>query len=335
VLVATDILSEGQNLQDCSIVVNFDLPWAIIRLIQRAGRVDRIGQQAANIRCYTFLPAEGVERIINLRDRVRRRLQENAEVIGTDEAFFEDDRNDSLIRDLFTEKSGILEGEADSEVDLASHAYQIWKNAITLDPALQKIIPNLPPVVFSSKRLPPNQPAAHEGVLVYMRTTEDNDALAWVDRQGRSITESQLTILNAARCEPTTPAQPRHEQHHALVKKGIEHLITEETTIGGQLGRPTGARFRTYERLKRYAALIKGQLWDTPDLHKAIEDIYRFPLREAAKDSLNRQLRSGISDQQLAELVVNLREEDRLNLIEQEAQAAEPQIICSLGLIGS
>src|SRR5207248_2751841 len=45
VLVATDVLSEGQNLQDAHIVVNFDLPWAIIRLIQRVGRVDRIGQK--------------------------------------------------------------------------------------------------------------------------------------------------------------------------------------------------------------------------------------------------------------------------------------------------
>ena len=46
VLVATDVLSEGQNLQDAAIVVNYDLPWAIIRLIQRAaGRVDRIGQK--------------------------------------------------------------------------------------------------------------------------------------------------------------------------------------------------------------------------------------------------------------------------------------------------
>ena len=45
VLIATDVLSEGQNLQDCAIVVNYDLPWAIIRLVQRIGRVDRIGQQ--------------------------------------------------------------------------------------------------------------------------------------------------------------------------------------------------------------------------------------------------------------------------------------------------
>src|SRR5262249_46696365 len=83
VLLATDVLSEGQNLQDCSIVVNYDLPWAIVRLIQRAGRVDRIGQQAERIQCYSFLPANGVERIIRLRSRVRQRLQENAEVVGT------------------------------------------------------------------------------------------------------------------------------------------------------------------------------------------------------------------------------------------------------------
>lgn len=63
VLIATDVLSEGQNLQDCAVVVNYDLPWAIIRLIQRAGRIDRIGQRAEQIFCYSFLPAEGVERI--------------------------------------------------------------------------------------------------------------------------------------------------------------------------------------------------------------------------------------------------------------------------------
>lgn len=54
VLIATDVLSEGQNLQDSHIVINYDLPWAIIRLIQRAGRVDRIGQSAEEIFCYLW-----------------------------------------------------------------------------------------------------------------------------------------------------------------------------------------------------------------------------------------------------------------------------------------
>lgn len=61
VLIATDVLSEGQNLQDAHVIVNYDLPWAIIRLIQRAGRVDRIGQKENKIFCYSFFPAEGVK----------------------------------------------------------------------------------------------------------------------------------------------------------------------------------------------------------------------------------------------------------------------------------
>ena len=165
VLVATDVLSEGQNLQDAAIVVNYDLPWAIIRLIQRAGRVDRIGQKAEEILCYSFLPADGVERLIRLRARVRQRLQENAEVVGTDETFFEDEKHDGLIRDLFTEKSGILDDPEDNEVDLASLAYQIWKNACDTDPTLKKTIPDMANVVFSTKALSavPPKPAGAAG----------------------------------------------------------------------------------------------------------------------------------------------------------------------------
>lgn len=331
VLISTDVLSEGQNLQDGAIVVNYDLPWAIIRLVQRAGRVDRIGQKAENILCYSFLPADGVERIIRLRARVRQRLRENAEVVGTDEAFFEDDRNDQTILDLYHEKAAILEGEAETEVDLASYAYQIWKNAITADPGLQKTIPELPSVVFATK---PHHPRQKEpaGVLVYMRTAEGNDALVWMDKNGNSVTESQFAILKAAECSPNTPALPRQENHHALVQKAVELIVTEEKSVGGQLGRPSGARFRTYERLKRYAEQIKGTLFESQELLRAIDDIYRYPLRPTAVDTLNRQLRSGISDEDLAQLVIALRAEDRLCLIHEEEQTQEPRIICSMGL---
>lgn len=331
VLIATDVLSEGQNLQDCAIVVNYDLSWAIIRLIQRVGRVDRIGQQADNILCYSFLPAEGVERIIRLRARVRTRLRENAEVVGTDEAFFEDDQNDQAVLDLYNEKAGILDADTDGEVDLASYAYQIWKNAIEASPALEKIIPQLPPVAYSTRpAAKPNE--AKGGVLVYMRTAEDNDALAWIDSEGNNVTESQFAILKAAECAPETPAVPRLADHHALVKTGVEIIAKEEQSVGGQLGRPSGARFRAYERLKGYAAEIEGTLFDTQALGKTIEDIYKYPLRQAAIDTLNRQLRSGISNEDLAKLVMALRDDDRLSLIHEEEEKREPRIICSMGL---
>lgn len=331
VLLATDVLSEGQNLQDGAIVVNFDLPWAIIRLIQRAGRVDRIGQQSEKILCYSFLPADGVENLIRLRSRVRQRLHENAEVVGTDEAFFEDERERQNLVDLYHEKSGILDGEAETEVDLASYAYQIWKNAIDRFPDLQKTIPALPPVVFSTRAHQASD-GKPSGVLVYLRTAEGNDALAWVDKDGNNVTESQFEILKAAECVPDAPALPRQENHHDLVRKGVEFIVTEEKSVGGQLGRPSGARFRTYERLKRHAEQVKGTLFEPPELAKAIEEIYRFPLRQSATDTLNRQLRAGITDDKLAELVLALRDDDRLCLVHDEEQSDEPQIICSLGL---
>ena len=334
VLVATDVLSEGQNLQDCHVVVNYDLPWAIIRIIQRAGRVDRIGQKAEEILCHSFLPADGVERIIKLRNRVQTRLRQNAEVVGADEAFFEDESDNQTIVNLYNERSGILDGDPDSEVDLASHAYQIWKNAIGADPRLEKAVANLPDVVFSSRQ---HSPIAQrpEGVLVFMRTADGNDALAYVDREGRSITESQLEILSAAECRADTPAQPHHESHHQLVVDGVRHAVREEKRIGGQLGRPSGARFRTYTRLKQHTEAIKGQLFDVDALHKAIDDIYRYPLRQSAVDTLNRQLRSGVDDAQLADIVMSLREEDRLCQGGDDPEAQEPQIICSLGLFES
>jgi superfamily II DNA or RNA helicase len=335
VLIATDVLSEGQNLQDAAIVVNYDLPWAIIRLTQRAGRVDRIGQQAEEIKCYSFLPADGVEQIIRLRARVRQRLHENDEVIGTDEQFFEDEHSAQQLRDLYTEKSGVLDDEADSEVDLASFAYQIWRDATTNNPALAKKISELPDVVFSARPHSPT-PEQPEGVLVYMRTAEEADSLAWVDQEGRSVTQSQLAVLRAAECGPDTPTLPRHPQHHDLVRRAVEQMVQEERTAGGQLGRPSGARYKTYTRLKAYYDDLKAHapLLASDELQRVIDALYRYPLREAAKDILNRQLKAGITYDDLARLVTSLRDEDRLSLVldEGEVGEAEPHIICSLGL---
>jgi hypothetical protein len=340
ILVATDVLSEGQNLQDAAIVVNYDLPWAIIRLIQRAGRVDRIGQKSGEILCYSFLPADGVERVIRLRSRVRQRLQENAEVVGTDETFFEDEKHDDLLRDLFTEKSGILDDPEDNEVDLASLAYQIWKNACDMDPSLRKTIPELAPVVFSTKALAdvPTRAAGaggakpSSGVMVYVRTSDGNDALAWVDEQGRTVTESQHDILRAAACEPGTPTLPRLGAHHPLVQQAVTGIQKEHSPTGGQLGKPASARRRVYERLKEYATEVKNTLFDIKPLHQAIDAIYETPLTEAARDLLNREMKSGVDTAKLVDLVLSLHEEDRLCVPQDDGIAREPKIICSLGI---
>ncbi len=80
-LISTDVLSEGQNLQDAGVVINYDLHWNPVRLIQRAGRVDRIGSPYAHILLYNVFPEAELESL--LRD-----LERQAELVSTEEMKF-------------------------------------------------------------------------------------------------------------------------------------------------------------------------------------------------------------------------------------------------------
>jgi len=74
VLIGTDCISEGQNLQDCDYVVNYDIHWNPVRIIQRFGRVDRIGSKNSVIQLVNFWPDISLDEYINLKERVETRM---------------------------------------------------------------------------------------------------------------------------------------------------------------------------------------------------------------------------------------------------------------------
>jgi len=74
VLIATDCISEGQNLQDCDYLINYDIHWNPVRIIQRFGRIDRIGSENKDIQLVNFWPNLDLDEYINLESRVRNRM---------------------------------------------------------------------------------------------------------------------------------------------------------------------------------------------------------------------------------------------------------------------
>ncbi len=75
ILIATDCISEGQNLQDCDYLVNYDIHWNPVRIIQRFGRIDRIGSKNAHIQLVNFWPDMTLDDYINLKSRVETRMK--------------------------------------------------------------------------------------------------------------------------------------------------------------------------------------------------------------------------------------------------------------------
>lgn len=75
ILIATDCISEGQNLQDCDYLVNYDIHWNPVRIIQRFGRIDRIGSKNGYIQLVNFWPDMDLDEYINLKNRVETRMK--------------------------------------------------------------------------------------------------------------------------------------------------------------------------------------------------------------------------------------------------------------------
>ncbi len=333
VLIATDVLSEGQNLQDSHVIVNYDMPWAIIRLIQRAGRVDRIGQEAKEIFCYSFFPADGIENIIRLRSRLNKRINENAHVVGSDEVFFEG--NEMNLRNLYNEQSGILDQEeGDSDVDLSSQAYQIWQKAIKSNPKLKEIIPNLSDMIYSTKAVASDQT---DGVITFCRTYNDFDILSWYDRAGNLVSQSQKRILTTMACGPKEQRLEPMPEHFDLVKKSVDDIGDDVPSAMGVLGNRFSTRYRIVQLLENFYSQQTNLFFDVDykqQVKLAIDDIYNYQIIESTKTVLGRMLNKGDSQEDIVEAVLDFRKKGVLcRKQDGDTKNKSPKILCSMGLI--
>jgi hypothetical protein len=317
VLVATDVLSEGQNLQDAHVVVNYDLPWAIIKLIQRAGRIDRVGQQSPAVFVYSFFH-ENVENVLSLRQRIKDRLQKNAEVFGSDERFFGTADETRTIEDLYNGK--LDDDELDSEVDASSLAYEVWSRAEKDDPELAAKVIGLPDLVYATR--PSSDAEQVGGVACYVRTQGGMDGygLAQPGQAPRLLTGHEALRLFAS--SPDTPALARREDHFNLTAELAQGPLSKPASIEGRL---RGIRKRVWNRLNGTFTSMNADVAD------ALDALFRRPLTRDAEQRLRVGLATRADDEALADLVTLLHRDGRLVI--PDSSGTDPiHIVCTMGI---
>ncbi|TXH20887.1 MAG: NgoFVII family restriction endonuclease [Mycobacterium sp.] len=321
VLIATDVLSEGQNLQDAHIVVNYDLPWAIIRIIQRAGRVDRIGQQSDTVYVY-LITHDKIEQQINLRQRIRARLGASAEAFGSDEHFFGGEQEIKILDDFYKGKVTDDAEDADGEADAVSEAWLVWSNAQTKHPQLVKRVLAMQDMIHSTREQYISE--THGGVTCFVSTESGVDAFATSLTTADGGTDEQLlTPLEALRvfeAQLDTPIAELRPDHFERQRGLIHGPLTIEALAAGNL---KGVRKWAWERLGGHT-LFAGKAAD------ALNALHERPLTEHATMRLSQARRHRYSLDDLADLLNQLHGEDRLVIKFSETDSIK--VVCSIGV---
>jgi len=218
ILVATDIVSEGFNLQDCSSVINYDLHWNPVRLIQRAGRVDRIGSEADKIYVRNFLPVTQVEKEIKIKEKLERRIKEIHRYIGEDEKILTEQEklNDSALYTIY-DKRDIEELEALEEPDFTlDEAEQIIRNLMKMEPEYMYLITKMQLGLHSSKRAD-----KMKGSYAFFRSGEY--CKLFIKKEEKIFSDIN-DIITEIKCEPCEIEQNTKEQDVNFFFDNINYL---------------------------------------------------------------------------------------------------------------
>jgi len=132
-LIATDCISEGQNLQDCDYLVNYDIHWNPVRIIQRFGRIDRIGSVNHTVQLVNFWPTQDLDKYVNLKNRVEARMALVDIAATFEDNILKTDEIEELIHEDMRYRDKQLLRLREEVLDLEDFSESVALNEFTLD----------------------------------------------------------------------------------------------------------------------------------------------------------------------------------------------------------
>ena len=267
VLFCTDCISEGQNLQDCDYLINYDIHWNPVRIIQRFGRIDRIGSKNEKIQLVNFFPSMELDQFIDLVARVQGRMvMLDVSATGEDNII---SKNSKEMQDLEYRKRQLKQLQ-DQVIDLEDVHGNISITDLTFNDfkmdlekstdAQLEAINDIPPACYAV--VPSNTELISDGVIYCLKDTSDDFAnqlknnilypyfLVYVSHDGTQTVKASQSKLALdyfrklcmgnqkvfpeliAQFDKDTSNNKKMEQYVGLLNQAIEDIVGVQETIG-------------------------------------------------------------------------------------------------------
>jgi superfamily II DNA/RNA helicase len=336
-VIATDVLSEGLNLQDCDKIINYDLHWNPVRLIQRFGRIDRIGSDHDVVYGFNFLPETGIERNLGLRQTLHNRIQEIHDTIGEDSAILDqtEQLNEEAMYAIYEKRGGnlsLFEDEEEQFVDL-NEAEEILRLLRRDDQAEYERIASLRDGIRATK-----PGSLQKGLYVFCQA-DRYQQLFLLDEKGEAISRDIPKVLGSIKCSADLKGESLPADYNKAVmrvkRQFIEEVKHREAEREHTVSLTHGQRYVLRELRVLFARTededIKAQI-------NILERGFRASnLTSAVKKELNLVRRNNLVGDALFKGLVRLYNQHNIReWLDRQTNQTEPtipRIICSEALV--
>lgn len=215
IIISTEVLAEGVNLHRANIIVNYDTPWNSTRLMQRIGRVNRIGSRADEVHILNFFPTAQVNSDIELEKKAIMKLQAFHAALGEDSQIYSQDEE--------TQSFGIFDHSIEEEKDEKLVYLMLIREIREKNPELFKLIKNMP----LRARVGRKSKILKQGTICFIRDAR-RDAFLYVKNENDIEELTFLETVKQFEAKTEEKTIKLHGFHHEQVKKGIEHFANKQ-----------------------------------------------------------------------------------------------------------
>ncbi|MGP8199379.1 MAG: helicase-related protein [Limisphaerales bacterium] len=344
-VVATDVLAEGLNLQDCDNIINYDLHWNPVRLIQRFGRIDRIGSDHDVVHGFNFLPETELDKHLDLKDKLHNRIQEIHDTIGEDSEILDrtEKLNEEAMYAIYEKQNGgqlsLFEDEEDEFLDL-NEAEEILRQLRKENPAEYERIAELRDGIRAAKTSTlKGQFVFCEASYADRENSKSFQQLFLLDAGGAVVSKDIPKILGAIKCGPELKGQPLPKDYNAAVMR-VQRQFAEEVKHRHAERAHTLSLSHGQNYVLRELRVLFGSIADEDQkaMVNVLEKAFRGAITRAVTREVNLLRRNGVHGQPLLKALARIYEQHNLRdwLDRRSLQATTrpvPRIVCSEALV--